>query len=62
MANTDIGAVKKPKNAERYKQYRLKRNLQMQQQASASSETESAPSKRRYDGANEEEDDEIFNM
>jgi hypothetical protein len=34
----------------------------MQQQASTSSETESAPSKHRYDGANEEEDDEIFNV
>jgi hypothetical protein len=62
MANTDIDAVKKQKNAERNKQYRLKRKLQMQQQASTSSETESAPSKRRYDGANEEEDDEIFNV
>jgi hypothetical protein len=34
----------------------------MQQQASTSSETESAPSKRRYDGANKEEDDEIFDF
>jgi hypothetical protein len=62
MADTDIDGVKKRKNAERNKQYRLKRKLQMQRQASTASETESAPSKRRYDGANEEEDDEIFNV
>jgi hypothetical protein len=34
----------------------------MQQQASTSSETELAASKRRYDGAKEEEDDEIFDF
>jgi hypothetical protein len=34
MADTDIDAVKKRKNAERIKQYRLKRKLQLQQQAS----------------------------
>jgi hypothetical protein len=39
MANTDIDAVKKRKNAERNKQYRLKRKLLMQRQASTSSET-----------------------
>jgi hypothetical protein len=39
MADTDIDAVKKRKNAERIKQYRLKRKLLMQQQASTSSET-----------------------
>jgi CRISPR/Cas system-associated protein endoribonuclease Cas2 len=39
MADTDIDAVKKRKNAERIKQYRLKRKFLMQQQASTSSET-----------------------
>jgi hypothetical protein len=34
MADTDIDAVKKRKNAERNKQYRLKRKLLLQQQAS----------------------------
>jgi hypothetical protein len=34
MADTDIDAVKKRKNAERIKQYRLKRKLLLQQQAS----------------------------
>jgi hypothetical protein len=36
MVNTDIDAVKKRKNAERIKQYRLKRKLLMQRQASTS--------------------------
>jgi hypothetical protein len=40
MADTDIDAVKKQKNAERIKQYRLKRKLLRQRQASTSSETE----------------------
>jgi hypothetical protein len=40
MADTDIDAVKKRKNAERIKQYRLKRKLLMQRQASTSSDTE----------------------
>jgi hypothetical protein len=62
MANTGIDAVKKQKNAEYAKQYRLKRKFQMQQQASSSSETESAPSKRRSGGAYEDEDDEIFDF
>jgi hypothetical protein len=39
----------------------LKRKLLIQQRASSSSETESAPSKCRYDGAYEE-DDEIFDF
>jgi hypothetical protein len=34
----------------------------MQKRASIFSETESAPSKRRYGGAYEEEDDEIFDF
>jgi hypothetical protein len=33
MANTDIDAVKKRKNAERNKQYGLKRKLLLQRQA-----------------------------
>jgi hypothetical protein len=40
MADTDIDAVKKRKNAERIKQYRLKRKLLMQRQAFTSTETE----------------------
>jgi hypothetical protein len=40
MVDTDIDAVKKRKNAERIKQYRLKRKLLLQRQASTSSETE----------------------
>jgi hypothetical protein len=38
MADTDIDDVKKQRNAEYAKQYRLKRKLLMQQQASTSSE------------------------
>jgi hypothetical protein len=34
MADTDIDAVRKQKKAEYYKQYRLKRKLLLQQQAS----------------------------
>jgi hypothetical protein len=34
MADTDIDAVRRRKNAERIKQYRLKRKLLLQQQAS----------------------------
>jgi hypothetical protein len=40
MADTDIDAVRKQKKAEYDKQYRLKRKLLLQQQASTSSETE----------------------
>ena len=39
MADTNIDAIKKQKKAEYDRQYRLKRKLQMQQQASTSSET-----------------------
>jgi hypothetical protein len=51
MANTDIDAVKKRKDVERIKQYRLKRKLLMQQQASTSTETELAEkqNKAEYD-------------
>jgi hypothetical protein len=42
MADTDIDAVRKPKKAEYNKQYRLKRKLLLQQQASTSSEPELA--------------------
>jgi hypothetical protein len=38
MADTGIDDVKKQRNAEYAKQYRIKRNLLMQQQASTSSE------------------------
>jgi hypothetical protein len=47
MANTDIDAVKKRKNAERIKQYRLKRQLLMQRQASTSTETELAEKQKK---------------
>jgi ribosomal protein S8E len=47
MANTDIDAVKKRKNAERNKQYRLKRKLLMQRQASTSTETELAEKQKK---------------
>jgi len=39
MADTNIDAIKKQKKAEYDRQYRLKRKLQMQQQASTSSAT-----------------------
>ena len=39
MADTDNDAIKKQKKAEYDRQYRLKRKLQMQQQASTSSAT-----------------------
>jgi hypothetical protein len=39
MADTDIDAVRKQKKAQYAKQYRLKRNLLMQQHASTSTET-----------------------
>jgi hypothetical protein len=39
MANTDIDVVKKRKNAERNKQYRLKSKLLMQREASTSTRT-----------------------
>jgi hypothetical protein len=52
----------KQQKAEYAKRYRFKRKLLMQQRASTASERESAPSKRRYGGAYEEEDDEIFDF
>jgi hypothetical protein len=42
MADTGIDAVKKQKNAEYAKRYRLKRKLLMQQQTSISSEPQLA--------------------
>ena len=45
MADTD--AIRKQKKAERNKRYRLKRKMEMQQEASTTSETELAKSKRR---------------
>jgi hypothetical protein len=47
MADTDIDAVRKRKNAERIKQYRLKRKLLMQRQASTSTETELAEKQKK---------------
>jgi len=47
MADTDTDAIRKQKRAERNKRYQLKRTMEMQQQASRSSETELADSKRR---------------
>jgi len=47
MADIDIDAIRKQKKAERNKRYRLKRKIEMQQQASTTSETELAKSKRR---------------
>jgi hypothetical protein len=47
MADTDIDAVKKRKNAERIKQNRLKRKLLLQQQASTSTETELAEKQKK---------------
>jgi hypothetical protein len=52
MADTDIDCVKKQKNAERIKQYRLKRKLLLQQQASTSTETELAERQRRQNTIN----------
>jgi hypothetical protein len=61
-ATSETELVQKQQKAEYAKQYRLKRKLLMQQRASTSLETESAPSKCRYGGAYEEEDDEIFDF
>jgi hypothetical protein len=52
MADTDIDAVKERKKAERIKQYRLKRKLLMQRQASTSTETELAKSTSRQNTIN----------
>ena len=40
MAETNLDAIKKQKNAEYYKRYRLKRKMKMQQQAPTTSEAE----------------------
>jgi len=47
MADRDVDAIKKQKKAERNKRYYLKRKMELQQQASTSSETELPKSKRR---------------
>jgi hypothetical protein len=47
MADTDIEAARKQKKAERIKQYRLKRKLLLQQQASTSTETELAEKQKK---------------
>jgi len=47
MADNDIDAIRKQKKAERNKRYRLKRKMEMQRQASTTSETELAKSKHR---------------
>jgi len=47
MADINIDAIRKQTKAERNKRYRLKRKMEMQQQASTISETELAKSKRR---------------
>ena len=40
MAETNLDAIRKQKNAEYSKRYRLKRKMKMQQQAPTSSEAE----------------------
>jgi len=40
MAETNLDAIRKQKNAEYSKRYRLKRKMKMQQQAPATSEAE----------------------
>jgi hypothetical protein len=47
MADTDSDAVRKQKKAEYDKQYRLKRKLVLQQQASTSSEPELAEKQKK---------------
>jgi hypothetical protein len=47
MADINIDAIRKQKKAEYAKQYRLKRKLLLQQQASTSSETELAKKIRK---------------
>jgi hypothetical protein len=55
--SSETEILQKQKKAEYAKQCRLKRKLLMQQQDSTSAETHSPPSKRRYDGANEDVDE-----
>jgi len=40
MVETNLDAIKKQKNAEYFKRYRLKRKIKMQQQAPTTSEAE----------------------
>ena len=40
MAETNLDAIRKQKNAEYFKRYRLKRKMKMQQQAPTTSEAE----------------------
>jgi hypothetical protein len=40
MAETSLDALRKQKNAEYYKRYRLKRKMKMQQQAPTTSQAE----------------------
>jgi hypothetical protein len=47
MADTGIDAVKKQRNAEYAKQYRIKRKLLMQQQTSTSSEPQLAEKQKK---------------
>ena len=47
MADTGIDAIKKQKKAERNKRYYLKHKMELQRQASTSSETELPKSKSR---------------
>jgi hypothetical protein len=54
MADTDIDAVKKQKNAKRIKQYRLKRKFLMQRQASTSSETELVQKQKKAEQYNKQ--------
>jgi hypothetical protein len=49
MADTDIDAVRKHKEAEYAKQYRLKRKLLMQRHASTSSETKLLEKRKKAD-------------
>jgi hypothetical protein len=47
MADTDIDAVKKQRNAEYAKQYRMKHKLLMQQHTSTSSESHLAEKQKK---------------
>jgi hypothetical protein len=51
MADTGIDAVKKQRNAEYAKQYRMKRKLLMQQQTSTSSEPQLAENQKKAEYA-----------
>jgi hypothetical protein len=47
MADTGIDAIKKQRNAQYAKQYRMKRKLLMQQQSSTSSEPQLAEKQKK---------------